>query len=301
VQPRGLNTFSLASSAAGGRSREPEIEGMASWGATSVRLQLGQHLALEGMCEHDPSYLARIDERVRWITERGMLALLDLHRTTRGDPCGDTVLQRAPDRLSLAFWKLIATRYKDNPLVAFDLFNEPHDISADTWRDGGTIEERDHRLIGGSTVAHRWDAVGMQQLYDVVRATGARNLVVVSGTNWATDPRVHVSHPLDGWGIVAAIHVYCRGCGGALPPDLGWKVRDAATTLPVLITEFGSVEDSGAYNSNLIRWAEHKGFGWMAHAWAALPPDEFGLLESWEGFRPSRQGAPVRDGLLRAR
>ena len=63
---------------------------------------------------------------------------------------------------AITFWQEVATRYKDNPLVAFDLFNEPH-VPQSVWLDGGTLRPPTGRP------SH---AAGMQQLYDAVRGTG---------------------------------------------------------------------------------------------------------------------------------
>lgn len=295
--PRGVNSFVLADAATGDHFNEPDVAGMASWGSTIVRVQLGQQLLLSGLCEHDPTYLSLIDERVRWITERGMIALLDLHRVNAGDPCGNAnAIHEAPDRFSPTFWQIVADRYKGNPLVAFDLYNEPNGIPPEVWRDGGTITEP-ARL---GRPERTWEAVGMQRLYDTVRATGARNLVFISGTSYAGDLRPHVTHPIDGWGIVAATHLYCDDCGGALHPLDEVKVAAASERLPVVVTEFGFPDDRGTYNANLIRWAEGKGFGWVAHAWAVIPNAPFGLLRSWDTNEPSANGLPVREGLLAA-
>ena len=80
-----------------------------------------------------------------------------------------------PDRNSLAFWKEVAAAYKNHPAVIFDLYNEPHDVSWDVWRNGGKVTEKDE----GRPEASEFEAVGMQALLDAVRATGAKNVVIV--------------------------------------------------------------------------------------------------------------------------
>lgn len=80
---------------------------------------------------------------------------------------------------STEFWSQVAARFANNPLAAFDLYNEPHDISNQVWLNGGTVP---------TYSIFPYQTTGMQQLYDAVRATGARNLVLVSGNNWANTP-----------------------------------------------------------------------------------------------------------------
>jgi len=81
-----------------------------------------------------------------------------------------------------------------NPLVAFDLYNEPHDISDMIWRYGGTVSWKGVNLC----------AAGMQQMYDTVRATGAQNLVFVTGNSWGN--LWPSTAPLAGSNIVYAVH-----------------------------------------------------------------------------------------------
>ena len=76
---------------------------------------------------------------------------------------------------------MVAAHYATNPMVFFDLYNEPRltaeavggtDILWSIWRNGGTV--------AGVTY------VGMQNLLDTVRATGAENIVMAEGTAFAT-------------------------------------------------------------------------------------------------------------------
>ena len=292
VELRGVNRESLEATSTGWYLNDHDADMMRDWGTGIVRLQLSQHFWLSSMCTYDPAYAGRVDAEVARITSRGMVALLDLHWSTRGRSCGVHDQQEMADDLSVQFWSQVASRYRGNPLVAFDLYNEPHDIDDATWRDGGVVGA--WYGIGG------WHAAGMQQLYDAVRATGATNLVFVSGRNWAADLAPGLAYPLDGFGIVYAAHVYCQGCGG-LPPDLDEGVLRAAATWPVVVTEFGDNASGGTFQAEAIAWAESHGLGWIAFAWAAGRPDTYALLESWDRPDPNAAGVPVRDALLEAR
>jgi hypothetical protein len=195
------------------------------------------------------------------------------------------------DRLSLDFWRDVATRFRNRPLVAFDLYNEPYDIAPSVWRDGGRVNQG---------LLAQWDAVGMQQLYDAVRCVGANNLVLVSGLDYAYDLESVRTVPLDGFGIVRATHVYCRGCNGRLPSDLDATVLPTAAAEPVVISEFGTDANDG-FNAQLISWAESHGLGWLAWSWTAGPDADYALFTSWDTHEPTASGAPVRSALLAAR
>ncbi len=101
------------------------------------------------------------------------------------------------------FWSEVAQRYGNptspeySPLVAFDLYNEPHNVSDAVWLNGGKTTDS----VGGQT----YQAAGMQQLYNSVRAAGSENLVFISGLNWASTPP---STLVKGSNIVYAVHYY---------------------------------------------------------------------------------------------
>src|SRR5204863_6439522 len=100
---------------------------------------LGRQVWNANECQSEASYPRLVDRVIRSITSRGMLALIDLHWNTRL-PCLPASQQRmADDPGSIQFWTSVAARYRRNPLVAFQLYNEPHDISWQQWRDGGVL------------------------------------------------------------------------------------------------------------------------------------------------------------------
>jgi hypothetical protein len=263
-----------------------DYEAMRLWGVTMVRLPLGQQYWLPSMCEYDPGYAARIDQAVESITKRGMIALVNLHRTYGGLTCGTSGLAAMPDQYSTQFWTEVANRYKSNPLVAFDLFNEPHDISEAVWHDGGWTGT--------------YQAVGMQHLYDTVRATGATNLAFVSGYGWAFRIDVALRRPIDGYGIVYATHVYNPPETGPLRSDIDLRIPPVAARYPVVMTEFGTESGSAEYMQNAIAYANSLGIGWTAWLWYQQPA-EFALLRDFFSYEPSPAGQPVRDALWEAK
>jgi len=225
-----------------------------------------------------------------------MLALLDLHFSVTGQCAAGAQQAMADASYSPKFWSTLAGRYKNNPLVAFDLYNEPHDISDSVWLNGGTT-----RYAGTS-----FKAAGMQQLYDAVRAKGAGNLVFVSGNNWAVQP---ASNLVNGTNIVNAVHAYTCGNGpppGCQTPDYynpnyilnHWTTLGASQ--PIMVTEFGwPNKNSGIYDGNVIASAEYRGWGWGAFAWDGSTLGMFDLLSSQGAtYEPSPAGMTVLTGLF---
>jgi hypothetical protein len=79
-----------------------------------------------------------------------------------------------PDANAVTFWTDVATRYANHPAVLFNIFNEPYGVTWTVWRDGGDSNSG-------------YQTPGMQALLNTVRATGAHNIVVCGGLDWAYD------------------------------------------------------------------------------------------------------------------
>ena len=158
----------------------------------------------------DPSYIDTLDNAVAWAEMAGMDVILDLHWSDRGVLGGcnpaNGCQQLMPDANSATFWSQVATHYKDDGRVMFELYNEPHDVDWRTWKSGGPTFEG-------------WTAVGMQQLYDTVRATGAQNVVVIGGLDWAYDLSGVPANRIAGYNIVYATHPYTDTSGFSRPPS----------------------------------------------------------------------------------
>ena len=298
-----------------------EADAMYAWGATTVRIGLNQEFWLADCAvwagDVATTYRRMVRAEVDRLLSRGVFVMLSLLSTERGADTGCTVtngmLREMADQRSLTFWTSVATTYRNSPGVMFDLFNEPHSITPEVWRNGGTVTY-------GTYGRRSFTAVGMQGLYDTVRATGATNLVVVSGTNWASDPRVLLTNPLNGYGIVAGSHSYCHDCPADAPrPNALLDELNSAevrTRLPLVLTETGwTGVDHPSFLDAMIRWADTNGVGWLAHAWLAGAgggaADRYSIvsggtrmLDVGGGFRtryPTWTGLPVWNALAPVR
>lgn len=284
---RGVDLVDMLSAAGASQVTEQVVAGIRSWGATLVRVSLGEQLLLPTGCAYDPAYLAQLQRVVRWITDLGMVALLDLHESQPYClfPAGDQDMADAPG--SVQFWHEVAGTFAGNPLVAFDLYNEPHAIPDSTW------------LSGGMAVAWLpYQAAGMQQLYDAVRSAGASNLVFVSGNDWATEPPPVL---LNGYNVVYSVHDYTcptnapPNCTSPAPYDpnpilAAWTAL--GSRVPVFVGEFGwPSTTNGTYDQAVIDAAGTRGWGWDAFSWTA---GKFGILATAGATpEPDPSGMPV--------
>jgi len=268
-QLHGVDRPSLEWSSTGELLSLADFRLMASWNANVVRSAVG------------------------WAETAGMDVILDLHWSDAGVLGGCSAggcQQKMPDANSVTFWSEVAARYKHDGRVLFELYNEPHDVSWDVWRSGGTI------AADGTTAG--FEAAGMQQLHDAVRAAGAENLVIIGGLNWAYDLSGVPAHRIAGHNIVYATHPY--NTPGRRPAnwDRSWGFLTA--TDPVIITEFGGLDDATCatdYSAALIRYADAHAASWTAWAWFPGGCTFPALIDDWWAT-PSPTGAVVKAALL---
>ena len=301
-------------------NRELPAEDLYRWGNSMVRVQMNQEHWLAdcetayGTPARVMNYRAVFDEVVTELTNRGVAVLLTLTVVERGQATGCTpakmpILKEMADMRSVTFWKAVAARYADNPLVLFDLFNEPHDISDTVWRLGGTVYYKVR--VNGVMKTKSYKAAGMQALVDAVRSTGARNALSVSGIFWAGKADILVNKPLDAAGVFAGIHIYCHECAANDPhfssgfPNGNDKAR---TRFPVVVTEAGWEQSNDPrFNRLVINWAEANADGWSIYSMIG-PDGACTVLKEWDDqtyhigngvftLEPSRRGASTWNAL----
>jgi endoglucanase len=272
-----------------------DFDAMAAWHANVVRIALNQDFWLSGATLYDPTYAQTVDEAVRNAEAAGMDVILDLHWSDRGDLSasqaggkqntpGHADQQPMPDMNSLQFWREVATKYRGDGHVLFELYNEPHDVPWETWLRGGTVKE--------------YQAVGMQQMYDVVRSVGADNVVIAGGLSWAFDLSQVPNYMIQGYNVMYATHPYYpQNPFGAWDTRFGYLA--AQDIAPVIATEFGDTKDDckGDWNTQLTSYADARQISWTAWAWWAGDCHFPSLISDWD-YTPSVQGEVIKSALL---
>jgi hypothetical protein len=242
-----------------GPTDSSSIAAIASWNVNAVRVPLNEDcwLGINGVNSKyaGANYQSAIRTFVNNLLAHRLDVILDLHW---GAPGTQVALgqEQAPDAdHAPAFWSSVAKAYKGLNGVAFDLFNEPHDISWSCWLNGCSMP-------GG------WAATGEQQLINAVRAAGAKQPVIVEGLGWGGDLSQWLANkPSDPAGqLVAGWHIYnFSGCN----TTSCWNstVAPVAQKVPVLATEVGENDCAGGFLNTLLPWADSHRIGFMAWAW----------------------------------
>jgi hypothetical protein len=218
---------------------------------------------------------------------------------------------------SVAFWQSVATTFSGDQGVAFDLYNEPYlygsyfqNSAQDPWQcwlDGCGLNQY---VTGGSpyTAQTSWQTAGMQQLVNAVRGTGAQNVIMVGGLNWARDLSGWLTHmPNDPvHNLAAAWHSYPSGNPSLLTECAAqwcWDqvVAPLATHVPIVVGETG---DSSAgqltYLPFFLPWADAHGVSYLAWTWNAWGDANDVLIQSWSGQPTAAEGAYYRQHLTSA-
>jgi aryl-phospho-beta-D-glucosidase BglC (GH1 family) len=309
----GVDRPSLEWNAAGQNVTLTDFQAMAEWHANVVRIALDQDFWLTGAWLHNnvpipppgqtqqwsvqdaQSYQSTVAQAVHWAEAAGLDVILDLHWSDQGnlqvmavgksqDTAGNANQQQMADVNSKQFWIEVATKFKGDGHVLFELYNEPNDVSWTTWLNGGTDPG--------------YQVVGMQELYDAVRSTGADNLVIAGGLSYAFDLSGVASFPIRGYNIMYATHPYGPQDGMA-SWDASFGYLAAGDIAPVIVTEFGDMSAmcTGAFDMSLIQYADMYKISWTAWAWYPGGCGFPSLITDF-GYTPTPQGSTVRTALL---
>ena len=276
---------------------EREIEYMTrEWSANIIRIPFNQDWALNGRGAYTAAdYLDAIDRLIEWTSRAGAYTLLDLQwldaDAVRGhNPDGSPNRVAAlPTLDSIALWRTLARRYRDEPAVLFDLFNEPHDpiLDDDTplegiGEDGATFPLRRRRV----TMAE-WQPWA-RHLVNAIRDEHPRSLIFVAGIAWGYDLRGMPLTVTNGSSevfpnIVYSAHVYpwCGPPPGVRPRDhasfssrsLNWTQAFGclSPSAPVFVAEWGGATEHVSWGETLARYLRRLGLGWTAWSWSDHP------------------------------
>ena len=168
----------------------------------------------------DPMYLTRVATIVKQANTAGLVTIL-----------ADYGVAPLPDPNEIPFWRSIASLFKDNPMVIFDLYNNPTGSDWQVW------------LHGNDRYA------GMQALVNAVRSTGAAQIVAVQGFNdlpELQDLRAFVDDP----DVIYEVHPW-------FSKDLTDADRDAhfgflASLVPVFAGQWGFLPGENSANCRAL-------------------------------------------------
>jgi len=232
-----------------------------------------------------------------------------------GEKFGDVPMADADH--SPTFWASVASNFKSNGSVIFELFNEPYvgnngNSTADwkCWRDGG------------SACSESFAIAGMQSLLYAVRGTGATNLVLLGGINysnalgqWAAYKPSDTKSSSDSTAInnlAVAWHVYAGNwCESNVSPytcnaaAYSAQAGTLAQSYPIVATETGDNDTpcssaNSTFVTDFMTWMDQHGQGYTAWNYGAWGGDcsDYSLVTNEETGAATSYGAPIKTHLL---
>ncbi|WP_051471157.1 glycoside hydrolase family 5 protein [Patulibacter minatonensis] len=312
----GYGTSNTASATSVGPTDE-QARLIASWHTNVVRLPLNQDCWLgdDGEPTGGITPQAYQDAVAAWVGKlhaAGLAVILDLHWSGPDGVQADGQRMMADER-SPVFWSSVAQRFKDDPSVLFDAFNEPfsQDLGDGTsltldwgcWRDGGCPGARQNENAQAFD-KRTFLIVGMQPLVGAIRAAGARQPILLGGLDYANDLRGWLDHRPDDDQLVAAFHNYG---GQRCNTQACWdaEIAPVAAKVPVVTGEFGETDCKEDHDRRYMSWADAHGVGYVAWQWVVLQPDEqanpacsgLALIKDVEGTPNAPNGTALKSHL----
>ena len=273
VRLQGVNVVSLEWSHKGEQIHRSLKVALRDWQANAIRLPVNHSFWFgrgKGKVTSNDAeaYRQLVDEAIAMVAGEGAYLILDLHS------------YGAPQEYAREFWLSAAERYANHPAVLFDLFNEPHGIDWELWRNGGEKTYKDKKTGEAKTI----QVVGMQALVEAVRSTGAKNVIIAGGLSYALKLEgVLEGYALEepgGYGIMYATHFYNW--------HRGWQKHflDVAEKYPVLVGEFGAdVKKMSFFPGN----KQESPYTWVPDALAMVQKYQL----NWTAFSFHPKATPV--------
>lgn len=176
------------------------------WGATVVRVAMGVEHG--GYLSNPAAEKAKVKAVVDAAIEQGIYVIIDWHDHNATQHTAESV----------AFFSEMARLYANNPHVIFEIFNEPVNIG---W---GPIKAYSETVI------------------QAIRATGARNLVIVGTPQWSQRVDLAANDPVRAENVAYALHFYAATHRQELRNTASYALGKGVA---LFVTEFGVCEASG--------------------------------------------------------
>lgn len=313
VRLTGVNVDSLEWTKDGENVVASTQEAFNNWGVNVIRLTLNQDFwfgaagpdatALE---DDVVAYRKVVDRVIVQAAKRGKYVILDLHWSEKGGWGKSVGQQMMPNDNAIKFWQSVSSIYGNDPTVLFGLFNEPHDVSWEVWKNGGSVTDSSE-----ANYEVTYHTPGFQALVKAVRDTGAKNICIVGGLDWGYDltgvmdnyaiADTNTEGDFSGNGIVYDAHVY------PWKKDRDEKVAIAKDVYPILIGECGwdeshgtvaknEIEDYATWVPSLLDWLDDNQFSWTA--WSLHPSTSPVLIDDWDYTPSEHWGVYVKPRLL---
>jgi endoglucanase len=279
-----------------GPSDANSVTVLQSWAINIVRLPVNEDcwLGINGVAVGGTTYQNAIVAYVNLLTAANIATIIDLQWNAPGTTLANAQVPMPDSDHAPAFWTSVATTFKSNSSVIFDLFNEPYpDSNQDSAAAWACLKN------GGTCPGVAYPAASMQSLVNAVRATGSTNIVMVPGVQY-TDvlDQWLANKPTDSTGnLVASWHSYA---GQVCSSQSCWDsmVKPILQNTPVIAGEIGENDCADTYITPLMTYLDANGGNYLAWGWDTYDCSSFPALISDYTGTPTAFGLGFRNHLL---
>ena len=262
-----------------------------NWKANSVLIGLNEDcwLNINGVpaAYGGQNYVNAIVHETKTLEADGLNPVISLFWSAPGSSQATDQAAMPDNDHSPAFWQSVANTFKADPNVILRLKEEPYpagntdSVTAwQCWNAGDVQYDTSNTLVPVSRTSHcsqGYPAVGMQSLINIIRGTGATNVIQVPGVEYANsmthflDAGIRPTDPISPAQLMADVDVYPNGnvCGSTTCYNS--EYAPVAAQMPFGFGEFGeSVDGSDCSTTGvdaLMSWADQHGAGYSAWDW----------------------------------
>ena len=166
----------------------------------------------------DNYFKSYLDPAVQYCIQKNVYCIIDFHGYYKDAPPGgseDDYTSPAIDQDIRAFWGYVAPKYKNNPNILYELYNEP--VNPQDW--------------------NTWKKTA-QPWVDLIRSAAPQNIIIIGSPLYSEFSSSAVSSPFNGTNLVYTQHVYA---GNGNDNSNAWEHNfgNASNSIPIFITEFG--------------------------------------------------------------
>ncbi|KYQ93280.1 hypothetical protein DLAC_05939 [Tieghemostelium lacteum] len=238
----------------------------------------------------EPSYFGRgyrssLKKYIETLTNLNMMVIVSLDWTSDGKHLANSSLPMPGLEGSVEVWKQLATMFKSNPRVLFELYHSPSpgynqsDCSSlldgwECWCNGIRCQ-----------TSHSYKSAGMQQLLNAIRSTGASNIVLIPGIDFSNNMGRYLdylpSDPLNQ--LMASVQITDQDhCNNAECWDEIYK--PIYLTMPMIITRVLQQDCSADFLEKVLDYADKNYIHYLTGSWSLTSPFQCeSLIENYLG------------------
>jgi hypothetical protein len=278
-----------------GPSDAASVATLQTWNINIVRLPINEDcwLGINGVVTGGTAYQTAIVNYVNLLTTSNIAAIIDLQWAAPGSTTANQQTPMPDADHAPSFWTSVATTFKSNGSVIFDLFNEPYPDSNNDSTAAWTC-----LLNGGTCPGVSYTTVGTQALVTAIRATGSTNIIMVPGVQYTNVLDQWLSYkPTDPANeLVASWHSYANQICST---SSCWtsEIQPILASAPLIAGEIGENDCADVYINPLMSFLDSSGGSYLAWAWDTYDCSSFPSLISDYSGTPTAFGMGYYDHL----